>query len=92
MTNEPEDSSQPRLARGCRWGGTDENPVVLFPEGAISLEGPGKQILEQCDGVRTLKDIVDRLTALYKGSDPEQIRRDVSLFLQQLQQKRIVDY
>jgi len=86
------DSSRPRLAHGCRWGGTAENRLILFPEGALRLEGPGQEILEQCDGENTFEDIVKRLAALYAGSDPAQIGKDVSIFLEQLQLKRIVDY
>ena len=44
----PTDASQPRLAIGCRWGGTEENRMVLFPEGAIKLQGTGRQVLERC--------------------------------------------
>ena len=33
------DASIPKFAAGCRWGGTTEAPVVLFPEGAIRVEG-----------------------------------------------------
>jgi hypothetical protein len=29
------DASKPKLAAGCRWGGSKEEPVILFPEGAI---------------------------------------------------------
>jgi pyrroloquinoline quinone biosynthesis protein D len=89
---QPTNSCQPRLARGCRWSRGDDETVMLFPEGAIRLEGPGEKILEQCDGQRTFKEIVERLQALYSGSDPAQIREDVAGFLEQLQQTRIVDY
>lgn len=88
----PADTSQPRLAAGCRWGGNDDERVVLFPEGAIRVEGTGRRILEACDGQRTFLEIVRGLQANYSGGDPEQIRRDVASFLEALQQKRIVDY
>src|SRR5580658_933415 len=32
------EASVPRFAVGCRWGGTTEAPVVLFPEGAIRAD------------------------------------------------------
>ncbi len=57
----PTDTSQPRLAAGCRWGGTEEERVILFPEGAIKLQGTGRQILERCDGTRTFADIIAQL-------------------------------
>ena len=88
----PTDSSQPRLATGCRWGGTEENRVILFPEGAIKLQGTGRQVLERCDGKRTFAEIIDELRTDFGKTDPEKIRADISGFLEQLQRRRIVDY
>jgi len=88
----PEDSSQPKLASGCRWGGTEEDRLVLFPEGAIKVTGTGRRILEACDGERTFQNIVQELQANYSASDPVKIREDVANFLASLQEKRIVDY
>ena len=88
----PLDSSQPRLAAGCRWGGTAENRVILFPEGAIKLQGTGRQVLERCDGQRTFGEIIAELQKEFGSTDPEKIRSDIGIFLEQLQKKRIVDY
>jgi coenzyme PQQ biosynthesis protein PqqD len=88
----PTDESQPRLATGCRWGGTEQDRMILFPEGAIKLQGTGRQILERCDGQRTFGDIIAELRGEFGKTDPEKIRSDISLFLEQLQKKRIVDY
>ena len=93
----PTDASQPRLATGCRWGpsnktGTDETRMVLFPEGAIKLQGTGRQVLERCDGQRTFAEIIAELQKEFGKTDPEKIRADIGLFLEQLQKKRIVDY
>jgi pyrroloquinoline quinone biosynthesis protein D len=88
----PEDLRQPRLAAGCRWGGTEENRVILFPEGAIKLQGTGRQVLERCDGQRTFGQIITELQAQFGDADPAKIRDDIGQFLEQLRQKRIVDY
>jgi pyrroloquinoline quinone biosynthesis protein D len=91
----PEDSSQPRLAAGCRWGAESkagEERVILFPEGAIKLQGTGRQILERCDGQRTFAQIIAELQAEFSVADPAKIRNDISQFLEQLRHKRIVDY
>jgi coenzyme PQQ biosynthesis protein PqqD len=88
----PEDSSQPRLAAGCRWGGTEENRMILFPEGAIKLQGTGRHVLERCDGQNTFGKIIGELQRQFSDADPTKIRSDISLFLEQLQKKRIVDY
>jgi pyrroloquinoline quinone biosynthesis protein D len=88
----PSDSSLPRFASGCRWGTEGEERVVLFPEGMIRVQGTGQNILELCDGKRTVDEIVTALAATYNGADPLKIRADVGSFLEALRQKRIVDY
>lgn len=88
----PLDTSQPRLAAGCRWGGTETDRVILFPEGAIKLQGTGRQVLERCDGQRTFGDLIAELQKEFREADPAKIRGDISVFLEQLQKKRIVDY
>jgi pyrroloquinoline quinone biosynthesis protein D len=92
----PEDASQPRLAAGCRWGADNkastEERVILFPEGAIKLQGTGRQILERCDGQRTFAQIIQELQTQFSDADPVKIRTDISQFLEQLRHKRIVDY
>jgi pyrroloquinoline quinone biosynthesis protein D len=88
----PTDASQPRLATGCRWGGTEDDRMVLFPEGAIKLQGTGRQVLERCDGQRTFGEIIAELEKEFEKTEPAKIRADISTFLEQLQRKRIVDY
>jgi pyrroloquinoline quinone biosynthesis protein D len=88
----PSDASQPRLAAGCRWGGTEQERVILFPEGAIKLQGTGRQVLERCDGTRTFGEIIAELQKEFGKTDPAKIHSDISMFLEQLQKKRIVDY
>jgi len=88
----PLPSSQPRLAPGCRWSTHSGEPVVLYPEGMIRMEGTGESILQLCDGERTMQEIVTALSQQYGTADPEKIAQDVSSFLEALQRKRIVDY
>ncbi len=86
------DASVPQLAAGCRWGGTAEAPVVLFPEGAIRVEGTGRIILELCDGHFSLAEIVQKLETQFMLAPQGKIRADVQTFLEQLHAKRIIDY
>jgi pyrroloquinoline quinone biosynthesis protein D len=88
----PSQTSQPRLASGCRWGTHGEQQVVLFPEGMIRVQGTGQNILELCDGQHTVEEIVAILAGRYGAGDPAKIAEDVSSFLEALQRKRIVDY
>jgi pyrroloquinoline quinone biosynthesis protein D len=66
--------------------------MLLFPEGAIKLQGTGRQVLERCDGQRTFSEIIADLQKEFGKTDPEKIRADIGMFLEQLQKKRIVDY
>jgi pyrroloquinoline quinone biosynthesis protein D len=85
--------SRPRLAAGCRWAETNtEERTVLFPEGAIVIRGTGRDILEHCDGQRTFAEIVRELQALYTLTDVQKIRKEAGNFLEQLREKRIVDF
>ena len=87
------EDARPRLAAGCRWADANgPERMLLFPEGALRLQGTGREVLERCDGERSVQQIVVELQALYSGGDPARIQEEVSNFLQRLQQKRIVDF
>jgi pyrroloquinoline quinone biosynthesis protein D len=88
----PIPSSQPRLAPGCRWGTRDEQPVLLFPEGMVRLQGAAQYILELCDGHRTLEEIMATLKERYVSSSEQKISEDVHSFLEALQKRRLLDY
>jgi coenzyme PQQ biosynthesis protein PqqD len=86
------DASVPRLAAGCKWGGTEEDPMILFPEGALRVQGTGLHILQLCDGNRTAREIIEELQANYSMANGAKIREDVVRFLDQLREKRVVDF
>lgn len=86
-------SSQPRLAVGCRWAEPNgAERMLLFPEGAIRLQGPGRAILEHCDGRHTVQQIVEEMQKTYTTAEPGRIQQEVTTFLEQLHKKRIVDF
>jgi coenzyme PQQ biosynthesis protein PqqD len=86
------DTSKPVLTVGCKWGGTEEAPLVLYPEGAMKVHGTSLAILALCDGQRTFLDVVEELQRQYFGADPKRIREDAAKFLEQMHDKRIVDF
>jgi coenzyme PQQ biosynthesis protein PqqD len=86
------EASIPHLAAGCRWGGTIEDPVVLFPEGAIKVEGTGRAILELCAGQLSLGEIIQKLEEQFILAPTGKIRGDVISFVEQLHSRRILDY
>jgi coenzyme PQQ biosynthesis protein PqqD len=87
-----DDLSKPSLAIGSKWGGTEEDPIVLYPEGAMKIHGTSLAILALCDGERTFADLVEELKRQYFGADPQRIRDDAARFLETMHEKRIVDY
>jgi pyrroloquinoline quinone biosynthesis protein D len=87
-----DETSRPALAVGCKWGGTHEDPMLLYPEGAIKVQGTGLAILGLCDGQRTFAEILAQLQRQYFGIDPQRIRNDTANFLEQLREKRILDF
>jgi len=89
----PDKNSKPRLAAGCRWAeAKGAERMLMFPEGALRLQGTGREIVERCDGKRSVLQIVEELQAQYKTGDGFRIEQEVSKFLETLHQKRIVDF
>jgi pyrroloquinoline quinone biosynthesis protein D len=68
--------SRPRLVTGARlaYDEVREEHVLLVPEGAVRLNPTAAEVLELCDGDRTLDDIVRTLSVRYEGID---LRDDV---------------
>jgi pyrroloquinoline quinone biosynthesis protein D len=62
---------RPRLVTGARLRYDDvrEEHVLLVPEGAVRLNPTAAEVLELCDGERSLDDIVGELSARYDGAD-----------------------
>jgi pyrroloquinoline quinone biosynthesis protein D len=63
--------TRPRLVTGARLRYDDvrEQHVLLVPEGAVRLNPTAAEVLELCDGERSLDEIVVVLTERYEGAD-----------------------
>ena len=63
--------TRPRLATGMRlrYDEVREEHVLLVPEGAVRLNRTAAEVLELCDGQRSLDDIVGTLSARYDDAD-----------------------
>jgi pyrroloquinoline quinone biosynthesis protein D len=61
----------PRLVTGARlrYDEVREEHLLLVPEGAVRLNPSAAEVLELCDGQRTVDEIVDVLSARYDGAD-----------------------
>jgi pyrroloquinoline quinone biosynthesis protein D len=81
--------TRPRLVTGARLAYDDvrEEHVLLIPEGAVRLNPTAAEVLELCDGERSLDDIVGALSARYDGAD---LRDDVVELVDALAQRGLV--
>jgi pyrroloquinoline quinone biosynthesis protein D len=63
--------TRPRLVTGARLQFDDvrQEHVLLVPEGVVRLNPTAAEVLELCDGERSLEDIVGALVARYDGAD-----------------------
>jgi pyrroloquinoline quinone biosynthesis protein D len=68
--------TRPRLVTGARlrYDEVREEHVLLVPEGVVRLNPTAAEVLELCDGERSLEEIVGALSARYDGAD---VRDDV---------------
>ena len=79
---------RPRLARHVRltFCQTRQRHILQLPETVVVLHGTGADILQLCDGRRTVAEIVAELGARYQQVPEEEVRR----FLTRLAARRCV--
>jgi pyrroloquinoline quinone biosynthesis protein D len=63
--------------------------VLLAPERVIEMEGPASDILQRCNGSRTVDQIIDELAVVYTA-DRAEIAGDVRDMLAELVAKRML--
>ena len=81
--------TRPRLVTGARlrYDEVREEHLLLIPEGAVRLNRTAAEVLELCDGERSLDEIVGTLSARYDGSD---LRDDVQGLVDGMAQRGLV--
>jgi pyrroloquinoline quinone biosynthesis protein D len=81
--------TRPRLVTGARlrYDEVREEHVLLIPEGAVRLNPTAAEVLELCDGERSLDVIVGELSARYDGAD---VRDDVQGLVDAMVQRGLV--
>jgi len=86
-------NSRPQLAAGCRLNDAKQNPrVLLLPERALRLLGPSLEIVERCDGRRTVRELVSELQEIYAKADPQKVETDILGYLSLLNDQRALDF
>jgi pyrroloquinoline quinone biosynthesis protein D len=81
--------TRPRLVTGARlrYDEVREEHLLLIPEGAVRLNPTAAEVLELCDGERSLDAIVGELSARYDGAD---LRADVQELVDAMTQRGLV--
>lgn len=89
----PDLQTRPRLAVGCRLNEKSQAArVLLMPEKALRLSGPSLEIVERCDGTRTVQEIVSDLQKIYSKAEPDKIKADILSYLGRLHDDRAIDF
>ncbi|MFZ3199813.1 MAG: pyrroloquinoline quinone biosynthesis peptide chaperone PqqD [Candidatus Acidiferrales bacterium] len=85
--------SRPCLAVGCRLSeNSGQARMLLMPERALRLNGPSLEIVERCDGRRTVRQIITELQGIYSKAEPEKVEQDILGYLAALRDKRALDF
>jgi pyrroloquinoline quinone biosynthesis protein D len=81
-------TTRPRLARHVRLSfcRTRQKPILQLPETVVVLHGSGADILELCDGRRTVSEIEAELRARYQRVPDDEVQR----FLTRLAARRCI--
>jgi pyrroloquinoline quinone biosynthesis protein D len=81
--------TRPRLVTGARlrYDEVREEHLLLIPEGAVRLNATAVEVLELCDGERSLDEIVGMLSARYEGAD---VRGDVQELVDAMAQRGLL--
>ena len=71
--------TRPRLVTGARlrYDEVREEHLLLIPEGAVRLNPTAAEVLELCDGERSLDDIASALSTRYGGADVDDDVREL---------------
>jgi pyrroloquinoline quinone biosynthesis protein D len=70
-----------------RYDEVREEHQLLIPEGVVRLNPTAAEVLELCDGERSLDDIVGALSTRYEGAD---VRDDVVGLVDAMTQRGLV--
>jgi pyrroloquinoline quinone biosynthesis protein D len=81
--------TRPRLVTGARlrYDEVREEHQLLIPEGVVRLNPTAAEVLELCDGERSVDAIASELSARYDGAD---LRGDVEELVDAMAQRGLV--
>ena len=83
---------RPRLARKVRlkFDPIEKRFLLLYPERGMVLNGSATEILQRCDGERTVAAIAEELAAA-SDAPAGQIEREVVAFVEDMQKRGLLE-
>jgi len=63
-----------------------------MPERALRLNGPSLEIVERCDGKRSVRQIISELQQIYSKAEPKKVETDILDYLARLNDQRAIDF
>ncbi len=80
LMHSPSPTPQLGLHHVFRWEAAQHAHILLYPEGMVKLNPAAAEILQRCDGLRTVAQIIDDLDAAFPGNRTA-IERDAHAFI-----------
>jgi pyrroloquinoline quinone biosynthesis protein D len=89
---EEDAGKRPRLARKVRLklDPIEKQFVLLYPERGMKLSDSAAEILQRCDGERTVERIASELASM-TGAPLAVVRADVATFVEQMRTRGLVE-
>jgi len=83
---------RPRLTRKVRlkYDTLEKQFVVLYPERGIKLSASAAEILQRCDGERTVETIAEEL-AQATGAPLAVVQKDVTAFVEEMKKRGVLE-
>jgi coenzyme PQQ biosynthesis protein PqqD len=66
--------------------------MLQMPERALRLNGPSLEIVERCDGSRTVQQIISELQKIYSKAEPERVQKDILGYLALLHEQGALEF
>jgi Coenzyme PQQ synthesis protein D (PqqD) len=89
----PDLTATPRLAPGARLNDKNQQPrQLLLASGSMRIGGPSLEIVQLCDGQHTVRQIADKLHAVYSKAEPQRVTEDLLGYLELLNNQGAVEF
>jgi hypothetical protein len=89
----PDLHAMPRIAPGVRLNEKNQQPRMLLMAGReLRLSGPSLEIVLLCDGKHTVRQIAEKLQALYAKAEPQRVTDDLLNYLALLHDQRAIEF